>query len=88
MTMSNATGKIIAVNSNMLGVECDGAVAQNEVGYAEVADETTGKTHRLMSEIVRIRGKRADKAQDQGAVVTPGGAKCDGLCHILASQIQ
>ncbi len=57
--MSEVKGKIIAVNSNMLGVECEGAVAQNEVGYADVTD-ATGKTHHLMSEIVRIRGKRAD----------------------------
>ncbi|MCL1888138.1 MAG: V-type ATP synthase subunit A, partial [Kiritimatiellaeota bacterium] len=57
--MSNATGKIIAVNGNMLGVACEGAVAQNEVGYAVVAD-ASGAPRRLMSEIVRIRGTRAD----------------------------
>jgi V/A-type H+-transporting ATPase subunit A len=57
--MTNVTGKIIAVNSNMLGVACEGAVAQNEVGYAEVRD-AEGRARKLMCEIVRIRGKRAD----------------------------
>ena len=28
------TGKIVAVNGNMITVAFDGAVAQNEVGYA------------------------------------------------------
>jgi len=52
------TGKIVGVNGNMINVAFEGAVAQNEVGYACVgsgADE-----QRLMSEIVRIRGRVAD----------------------------
>jgi V/A-type H+-transporting ATPase subunit A len=48
------TGKIAAVNGNMITVEFDGAVAQNEVGYAL----SLGK--RLMAEIVRVRGNRCD----------------------------
>ena len=52
------TGKIVGVNSNMITVAFDGAVAQNEVGYACIKQD--GKTQRLMSEIVRIRGRVAD----------------------------
>ena len=52
--MSTATGKITVVNSNMLSVAFDGAVALNEVGYAHLGDL------RLMCEIVRIRGRVAD----------------------------
>ena len=52
------TGKIVGVNGNMIIVAFDGAVAQNEVGYACLEDG--GKKLRLMSEIVRIRGKFAD----------------------------
>ena len=48
------TGKIVAVNGNMITVAFDGAVAQNEVGYA-----VCGK-QRLMAEIVRVRGVRCD----------------------------
>ena len=44
-----ATGKIVVVNGNMITVAFDGAVAQNEVGYAICGDK------RLMAEIVRVR---------------------------------
>jgi V/A-type H+-transporting ATPase subunit A len=43
----------------MITVEFSGAVAQNEVGYAHL-DAQDGKKQRLMSEIVRIRGRLAD----------------------------
>ena len=33
------TGKIVAVNGNMITVAFDGAVAQNEVGYAVLGDK-------------------------------------------------
>ena len=49
-----ATGKIVAVNGNMITVAFDGAVAQNEVGYAVLGEK------RLMAEIVRVRGTRCD----------------------------
>ena len=52
------TGKIAGVNGNMITVAFEGAVAQNEVGYACI--EHDGTTQRLMSEIVRIRGRVAD----------------------------
>ena len=48
------TGKIVAVNGNMITVAFDGAVAQNEVGYALCGNK------RLMAEIVRVRGTRCD----------------------------
>ena len=50
----NATGKIVGVNGNMITVAFDGAVAQNEVGYAVLGDK------KLMAEIVRVRGRRCD----------------------------
>ena len=52
--MNQNSGRIVGINGNMITVEFDGAVSQNEVGYARLGDL------RLMSEIVRIRGKRAD----------------------------
>ena len=48
------TGKIVAVNGNMITVAFTGAVAQNEVGYAVLGDK------KLMAEIVRVRGTRCD----------------------------
>ncbi len=47
-------GKIVGVNGNMLTVEFDDQVIQNEVAYA-IQGET-----RLKSEVIRIRGNRAD----------------------------
>jgi V/A-type H+-transporting ATPase subunit A len=54
----STTGKITGVNGNMLTVAFEGAVAQNEVGYARVGQGAAAQ--RLMSEIVRIRGRLAD----------------------------
>ena len=48
------TGKIVGVNGNMITAAFDGAVAQNEVGYAVCG------TKRHMAEIVRVRGTRCD----------------------------
>ncbi|MGN0847056.1 MAG: V-type ATP synthase subunit A [Kiritimatiellia bacterium] len=50
----SATGKIVGVTGNMITVAFDGAVAQNEVGYAVLGDK------KLMAEIVRVRGRRCD----------------------------
>jgi len=59
------TGKIVGVNGNMITVAFDGAVAQNEVGYAVCVDPSApegsaGACKRLMAEIVRVRGTRCD----------------------------
>ncbi len=54
-----ATGRIAAVNGNMISVAFEGAVAQNEVGYAELPGEGAA-ARRLMCEVVRIRGRQAD----------------------------
>ena len=54
MSIAIATGKVVGVNGNMITVEFDGNVIQNEVGYAKVDNL------RLKSEVIRIRGKRAD----------------------------
>ena len=56
--MKNCTGTIIGVNGNMITVAFTGAVAQNEVGHAEIAGATG--TLRLMAEVVRVRGRKAD----------------------------
>ncbi|MBT3296730.1 MAG: V-type ATP synthase subunit A [Verrucomicrobia bacterium] len=52
--MSQTNGTIVGVNGNMITVEFEDAVSMNEVGYARLGEL------RLMSEIVRIRGTRAD----------------------------
>jgi V/A-type H+-transporting ATPase subunit A len=52
--MSENQGKIVGVNGNLLTVQFDTPVIQNEVGFACVKDL------RLKSEVIRIRGNRAE----------------------------
>ena len=52
--MDQNNGRIVGINGNMLTVEFEGAVSQNEVGYACLGEL------RLMCEVVRIRGRNAD----------------------------
>ncbi|MDI6774093.1 MAG: V-type ATP synthase subunit A [Verrucomicrobiota bacterium] len=52
--MSRTTGTIIGVTGNMITVKFDGVVGQNEVAFAKLGDVG------LMSEVVRVRGTRAD----------------------------
>lgn len=52
--MSMGQGRVVGVNGNMIAVEFEGSVAQNEVGYARLGER------RLMSEVVRVRGRYAD----------------------------
>lgn len=49
------TGKILTIYGNMVTAEVDGAIRQNAVAYCRRSDGV-----RLMSEIIRIRGNRAD----------------------------
>ncbi len=55
-----ASGKIAVVNGNLITVAFEGAVAQNEVGFAELVLEGEKEARRLMCEVVRIRGRLAD----------------------------
>ncbi len=52
--MSDSIGKVVGVNGNMVSVEFEGNVALNEVGYV-LLDEK-----RLKSEVIRIKGKKAE----------------------------
>lgn len=52
--MSDKTGKITAINGNMISVEFTGNVRQNEVGYAVLEDM------RLKAEVIRVHGTVAD----------------------------
>lgn len=52
--MNEKYGKVVGVNGNMVTVEFDEHVTQNEVAFVQVGDM------RLKSEVIRVRGKRAD----------------------------
>lgn len=76
-----ATGSIVAVNGNMITVKFDGAVAQNEVGYALLG----GK--RLMAEIVRVRGERADMQVFDSTTDLAIGDKVEFTGELLAAEL-
>lgn len=56
--MSQSRGTVVGVNGNMVTVEVVGEVALNEVGYIDVRVDDQQK--RLKSEVIRIRGSRAE----------------------------
>jgi V/A-type H+-transporting ATPase subunit A len=52
--MSKRTGRIVKINANMVTVETEGFLVQNEIAYILHGKE------RLRSEVIRVRGKRAE----------------------------
>jgi V/A-type H+/Na+-transporting ATPase subunit A len=58
--MSQASGRVVGVNGNMVSVQMDGDVSLNEVGYIVLNDPESGETKRLKSEVIRIRGDVAE----------------------------
>lgn len=51
------TEKVTAVNGNMITIEFSDRVIQNEVAFVRVGDDDNA---RLKSEVIRVRGNRAD----------------------------
>ena len=75
------TGKIVAVNGNMITVKFDGAVAQNEVGYAILGKE------RLMAEIVRVRGLTCDMQVFDATTDLAVGDQVEFTGELLAAEL-
>ena len=74
-------GKIVTVNGNMITVAFEGAVAQNEVGYALVDDK------RLMAEIVRVRGTRCDMQVFESTTGLGVGDPVEFTGNLLAAEL-
>jgi len=75
------TGKIIGVNGNMITVKFDGAVAQNEVGYAKLGDK------RLMAEIVRVRNGKCDMQVFESTTDISVGTEVEFTGELLAVEL-
>ena len=75
------TGKITGINGNMITVKFDGAVAQNEVGYAKLA----GK--KLMAEIVRVRGEKCDMQVFESTTDLTVGTDVEFTGELLAAEL-
>ena len=86
------TGRITGVNGNMITVKFDGAVAQNEVGYAKLVDPSspngsaaTGK--KLMAEIVRVRGEKCDMQVFESTTDLTVGTEVEFSGDLLAAEL-
>jgi V/A-type H+-transporting ATPase subunit A len=71
----------------MISVAFEGAVAQNEVGYAELPAGTDGKPRRLMCEVVRIRGTRADMQVFEDTAGLKVGDTVDFTGDLLSAEL-
>ena len=75
------TGKITGINGNMITVAFDGAVAQNEVGYAKLGDK------RLMAEIVRVRNGKCDMQVFESTTDLSVGTEVEFTGDLLAAEL-
>ena len=75
------TGKITGVNGNMITVKFDGAVAQNEVGYAKLGEK------KLMAEIVRVRGEKCDMQVFESTTDLTVGTEVEFSGDLLAAEL-
>ena len=69
--------KIVGVNGNMITVEFENPVMLNEVAYAVAGDA------RLKSEVIRIRGNRADLQVFESTNGLKIGDKVKAFLYIL-----
>jgi len=79
--MAKSSGKIVGVNGNMVTVEVDGDVVMNEGGYVLVG----GK--RLKSEVIRIRGNRAEMQVVESTLGVGIGDPVDFTHELLAVEL-
>ena len=75
------TGKITGINGNMITVKFDGAVAQNEVGYAKLGEQ------KLMAEIVRVRGEKCDMQVFESTTDLTVGTDVEFTGELLAAEL-
>ncbi len=81
LTMDQSSGKIVGINGNMLTVAFEGAVSQNEVGFASMGDL------RLMCEVVRVRGRQADMQVFEDTTDLAIGDSVEFTGHMLSAEL-
>ena len=79
--MTSAQGRIVGVNGNMITVEFEGAVAQNEVGFARLGDL------RLMAEVVRVRARYADMQVFEDTTGLAVGGRVEFTGELLTAEL-
>ncbi len=79
------TGTISMVNGNMISVLFTEAVAQNEVGYAVI--KSNDGEQRLMCEVVRIRGAKADMQVFEDTTGLAVGGTVEFTGNLLSAEL-
>ncbi|MBT3192758.1 MAG: V-type ATP synthase subunit A [Verrucomicrobia bacterium] len=79
--MNQSSGKIVGINGNMLSVAFEGAVSQNEVGFACLGEL------KLMCEVVRVRGGQADMQVFEDTTDLTIGDKVEFSGHMLSAEL-
>lgn len=74
---NKTTGKVVGIVANLVMVEVDGAVAQNEICFIELAEE------RLMAEVIKVIGKIAYVQVFESTRGLKPGSKVDFEGHML-----
>ena len=74
-------GKVAAVNGNMVAVQFQETVMQNEVAYVATGGE------RLKSEVIRVKGKRADLQVFEDTVGIKIGDTVEFTGHLLSVEL-
>ena len=77
----NKKGKVVGINASMLTVEFEDAVIQNEVAFVLLQDQ------RLKSEVIRIRGNRADLQVYEDTIGLKVGDKVEFTNELLAVEL-
>jgi len=79
--MSKREGRISGINGNMITVNFDDFVLQNEVAYALTGDE------HLKSEVIRVRGKKAELQVYEGTEGLKVGDKVEFSGELLVVEL-
>ncbi|MFW5773657.1 MAG: V-type ATP synthase subunit A, partial [Tangfeifania sp.] len=74
---NKTTGKVVGIVANLVMVEVDGAVAQNEICFINLAEE------RLMAEVIKVMGKIAYVQVFESTRGLKPGSKVDFEGHML-----
>ena len=75
------SGQVTAVNGNMVAVNFDDLVIQNEVAYVVCGDD------RLKSEVIRVKGKRADVQVFEDTLNIRVGDKVEFTSELLSVEL-
>lgn len=81
MAAEQRTGRVIGVNGNMVSVEFSDRVIQNEVAYVHQGE------HRLKSEVIRVRGKRAELQVFEDTYEVKCGDRVDFSGELLSVEL-